>query len=235
MTRITAIALAWIWLVSGGGMAAMPGMAPDPWSSTYLLAAFIMWALMMVAMMLPSAAPMILLHARIYRAQSSAERLLNNALFVLAYILVWGLFSAAAAIAQAVLIDAELVSAATLALGQRNIAIALLLLAAAYQLSSVKAACLDQCRSPIQFVMRYWKPRAAGAVRLGIRHGLYCLGCCWSLMLLLFVGGVMNLVWIAVLAAIVFVEKLAPVRWQISRWIAAALAGVAVLTLIGPH
>jgi predicted metal-binding membrane protein len=183
---------------------------------------------MMVAMMLPSAAPMILLHARIDRARSARRRLLHTMLFASAYLLVWAAFSAVAAIAQAALFATGLLSAANLTLGSRWLAAAMLATAAVYQLGSAKAACLDQCRSPIHFVMRFWKPGAAGAVRLGVVHGLYCLGCCWALMLLLFVGGVMNLAWVAALALMVFVEKLAPAQWHASRWIAAALAACAI-------
>jgi predicted metal-binding membrane protein len=230
-----AIVLAWIWLVAqeaprGGSMAGM-AMAAEPWSSAYLLPAFTMWALMMVAMMLPSAAPMILLHARIDRG-TPATRARDNALFALCYLAVWASFSALAALAQALLIDGGLVSSATLAVGTRRLSGALLLIAAIWQLTSAKTACLEQCQSPIGFVMRYWRPGPAGAVRLGLVHGLFCLGCCWSLMLLLFVGGVMNLAWVALIAAVVFAEKAAPPAWRIDRWLAAALALAAVAVLI---
>jgi predicted metal-binding membrane protein len=133
---------------------------------------------------------------------------------------------------QSALVGAGAVSAASLALGDRVLVAALLLLAALWQLTAAKRACLDNCRSPIQFVMRFWRPGAAGAVRLGLRHGLYCLGCCWSLMLLLFVGGVMNLAWVALLASVVFAEKLAPAGWRLERWLAALLAGAAVAAVL---
>lgn len=232
--------LAWLWLLMSGtamdgqDMVGMANMAPDPWSASYLLPAFVMWALMMVAMMLPSAAPMILLHARIDRADSPRMRLWHTLVFGLMYLAVWAGFSVLAAAGQALLIAVGLLSAASLALGDRALVAALLAGAALYQLSSAKAACLDQCRSPIGFVMRYWRPGTAGAVRLGLVHGLYCLGCCWMLMLLLFVGGVMNLAWVAALAAIVFIEKLAPPGWHASRVLAAALAlGAAALIITG--
>jgi predicted metal-binding membrane protein len=237
-----ASALAWAWLAARGmaggdaaamaGMADMPGMAgPEPFSTGYLLPAFTMWALMMVAMMLPSAAPMILLHARIDRG-TAAQRTRNGALFVLCYLAVWTAFSALAALAQAALIGAGLLSSASLALGSRSLTAIVLLAAAVWQLTAAKAACLEQCQSPLQFVMRFWQPGAAGAVRLGVTHGLFCLGCCWSLMLLLFVGGVMNLAWVAFLAAIVFAEKLAPPAWHVSRWLAAGLTVAACAVLI---
>ncbi len=229
------IVLAWVWLLAqemprGGSMAGM-AMAPAPWSVGSLLAAFAMWALMMVAMMLPSAAPMILLHARI-DSGTRAARARDNALFALCYLVVWTAFSALATLAQAWLIDGGLVSSVTLAVGTRQLSGALLLIAAIWQLTSAKTACLGQCQSPIGFVMRYWHPGPAGAVRLGLVHGLYCLGCCWALMLLLFVGGVMNLAWVAIIAAVVFAEKTAHPVWRIDRWLAVALALAAVAVLI---
>jgi predicted metal-binding membrane protein len=239
MAIVAAVTLAWAWLLSQpmNAMAEMPGMPgmlmpPDPWSPSYLGATFAMWALMMVAMMLPSAAPMILLHARLGRG-TGQERALAHALFVGSYCLVWTAFSALAALSQAALVASGAVSAASLALGSRPLAALLLLFAAAWQLTPAKAACLEQCQSPINFIMRYGRSGPAGAVRLGLAHGLFCLGCCWSLMLLLFVGGVMNLAWVALLALVVFAEKLAPPAWRISRWLAAALAGGAIAMLIG--
>lgn len=234
-----AVALAWTWLAaqpmagSRGEMAEMPDMAAEAWSAAYLLPAFAMWALMMVAMMLPSAAPMILLHARIDRGTQRA-RLVHSSVFVLAYLGVWTVFGAAAAAAQAWLVDLGLVSAMTLTLGSRIAAAGLLVAAAAWQLTAAKRVCLDRCRSPLGFVLRYWRPGIAGALRLGLVHGLYCLGCCWALMLLLFAGGVMNLAWIAALAALVLAEKYAPPRWQLSRIVAAALlTGSTVLVVSG--
>lgn len=228
-----AIALAWAWLATTSGMTAMDmaGMRVEPWSAAYLLSTFVMWALMMVAMMLPSAAPMILLHARIDRAPEPAQRLWHTAVFTLAYVLIWTGFSAAAALAQALLVDLGLVSAMSLALGERGLAAALLVAAGLYQLTGAKEACLDQCRSPVHFIMRYWRPGTAGALRLGLAHGVYCLGCCWGLMLLLFVGGVMNLAWVAFLAAVVLAEKLVPPSWHLSKLIAAALFAGAVIVI----
>jgi predicted metal-binding membrane protein len=233
-----AVVLAWAWLVDwempmGEPMAGMPEMmmAPEPWSGAYLLPSFTMWALMMVAMMLPSAVPMILLHARIDRG-TPAARARDNALFALSYLLVWVGFSALATAAQAGLTGSGLVSSATLAVGGKRLSGVLLLVAAVWQLTPAKAACLEQCQSPIHFVMRYWRPGPAGAVKLGLVHGLFCLGCCWSLMLLLFVGGVMNLAWVALIAAVVLTEKAAPPAWRIDRWLALALALSAVAMLI---
>lgn len=226
-----AAGLAWTWLVRSGSGDSMAAMMAGPWSAAYLVPAFAMWALMMLAMMLPSAAPMILLRARIDKWESSRERVANTLLFATSYLFVWTAFSALAAVLQAALVDAGAVSAMTLQLGSRKLAGGLLLIAAAYQLSGTKAACLDQCRSPVHFVMRYWRPGAAGALRLGTIHGLYCLGCCWALMLLLFAGGVMNLAWVAALAIIVSLEKWARPQWRISLLVAGclAVAGIALL------
>lgn len=196
---------------------------PEPLSAAYLLPAFAMWAIMMVAMMVPSAAPMFLLHSRIDRTPTVAGRRLNSLLVVSAYLLVWLGFSASAALAQALLVRRGAVSAATLALGSKTIAAGVLLLAAAYELTAAKRICLDKCRAPMLFVLNHWKPGAAGAFRLGLLHGLYCLGCCWALMLLLLVGGVMNLAWVALLGIVVVGEKLAPPGWHLNLLAALAL------------
>ena len=215
------VALAWGWLAANGSshdMAAMDGMgstAPrSVWSAGWLGAAFGMWALMMVAMMLPSAAPMILIYARLPGAGAARTGLRLTTAFAIAYVAVWTAFSAVAAAAQAQLISSGLVDAAALAVGDRQLAGLLLILAGLYQLTPLKEACLGQCRSPVAFIMRHARPGAAGAIRLGLFHGLYCLGCCWALMVLLFVGGVMNLAWVAMLALVVLAEKLAPARWR---------------------
>ena len=210
-------------------------MAVDPWSFDYLASAFTMWLLMMVAMMLPSAAPMILFYARFARRSGLRGAGAAIALFVACYVAIWALFSLAAALLQAMLVAGGAVSAMALALGERRLAGGLLLLAGLYQLSPLKRACLRECRSPIDFLMRLWRPGTAGALRLGLTHGIYCLGCCWALMLLLFVGGVMNLAWIAGLALLVAAEKLAPARLRLSQALGAALilGGVAFIVLRG--
>ena len=218
-------------MAGGAGMAGM-AMPAEPMSADYLLPTFTMWAIMMVAMMVPSAAPMILLHARIDRAPSDRRRIVHTLLFALAYLLVWTAFSAAAALGQALLVDAGAVSAMALTIGDRTMAGGLLLLAALYELTAAKRLCLDKCQSPMLFILKYWKPGAAGALRLGLTHGLYCLGCCWALMLLLFVGGVMNLAWVALLGIIVLGEKFAPPRWHSERYVAAALAVAAAAILL---
>lgn len=234
------VALSWRWLVShgssmlpmdGNGMGAMP---IEPWSADYLGSAFLMWAIMMVAMMLPSAAPMILLHARINRAPTSSQRLVHSSLFALAYLLIWTVFSGVAAVAQTLLVDVGIISSASLAVGDHVIAAAILAAAALYQFSSVKIACLDHCRSPIHFIMHFGSPGTGGTLKLGLAHGLFCVGCCWVLMLLLFVAGVMNLGWVAVIAAVIFLEKVAPRQWPVSTAISLALLAAAAALLLTP-
>jgi predicted metal-binding membrane protein len=194
-------ALCWWFLLSGAGMdrgMAMEGMAPPAFSALAL-----MWWLMMIAMMLPSAAPAILLYGRVREMRGSDARVAQTWVFLAGYITTWLLFSLVAAAAQHIL------AGPSSALGNPA-AGAVLILAGLYQLSPVKSACLRQCRSPAQFISRHWRPGDSGALRLGALHGAYCVGCCWMLMALLFVGGVMNFAWIAALTLIVGVEKLMP-------------------------
>lgn len=231
-----AAALAWAWLLNapmgkGEGMAGM-AMQPSPLSAAYLFPTFAMWTIMMVAMMIPSAAPMILLHARIDKSPSASALIAHNLVFASAYLLVWAAFSALAAFAQAIFIHVGAVSGTNLALGSPAAAAALMIAAAAYELTAAKTACLETCQSPLYFLLKHFRPGTAGALRLGILHGAYCLGCCWALMLLLFVGGVMNLAWVAFLGILVLGEKLAPPRWRANRFVAAGLAAGAAVLLI---
>jgi predicted metal-binding membrane protein len=224
-----AVVLAWAWLFflpMGGSMA-------NPLSVGYLLPAFVMWAIMMIAMMVPSATPMILLHARIDRAQSPTLRTAHTLLFAVAYVLVWAGFSAAAALTQALLVQTGVVSAMGLTVGNRTIAAGLLFLAATYEITAAKRLCLDKCNSPLMFMLKNFRPGAAGAFRLGLVHGLFCLGCCWALMLLLFIGGVMNLAWVAILGVVVLGEKFAPPHWHAERYLAAALLLGSAVVLAG--
>ena len=223
-----AAALAWAWLLRSS-TGAMAGMEPPPLSARYLLPTFTMWEIMMVAMMAPSAAPMILLHARIDKAPTRRARHLHTLLFSLAYLLVWTVFAAATALVQALLVRTGAVSAMSLSVREGTLAADLLLMAAAYELTGAKGLCLEKCQTPMLFIHTHWKPGAAGAFRLGVSHGLYCFGCCWALMLLLFVGGVMNLAWVALLAIIVLGEKYAPPRWHAERYVAAFLTAAALV------
>jgi predicted metal-binding membrane protein len=225
-----AAGLAWAWLMRGAGLTMDAMMAP-PFSAAYLAPAFAMWALMMVAMMLPSALPMILLHARVARQGHGGALPSGTLVFALAYVGLWAGFALAAALGQAALVASGAVSAMGLALGDRVVAAALLAFAAAWQLSSLKRACLDKCRSPLSFILRGFKPHWRAALRLGFAHGLYCIGCCWALMLLLFVGGVMNLAWIAVLGTAVIAEKYGP-AWTSKAIALLMVAGAAGLVAV---
>lgn len=210
------VAFSWWFLGSGAGMphdSAMMDMAPPPISALAL-----MWWLMMVAMMLPSAAPAILLYGRVRTMRGGDSAIAQTWVFLAGYVGVWLLFSVAAAAAQALL------TGPAMRLDEPRLASAVLIAAGAYQLTPLKAACLRQCRSPAQFISRHWRPGQAGAVRLGVLHGAYCVGCCWLLMALLFVGGVMNFIWIAGLTVVVGIEKLLPR----GEWIGRA-AGVALV------
>ena len=183
-------------------------MMPDSanWSVASALAIWLMWALMMAAMMLPSALPVILTFAQLGKASGELAR---GGSFVAAYLLAWFAFSIAAVLAQWALqamdwIDQMLVSTSA------PLNALLLLVAGAYQFSPLKKACLSGCRTPVVFLIGEWRPGMGGAFVMGVRHGMLCVGCCWALMALLFVGGVMNLAWIAALSLVVAVEKMAP-------------------------
>jgi predicted metal-binding membrane protein len=205
--------LAWAYLLSGAGMGAMAGMvamAPG-WPLI-----FAMWAAMMVAMMLPSAAPAILLYARVHRHSAGISGAPPTGTFLGGYLFCWLAFSAiAATLHQALEGDA---------FANPHAAAALLVGAGLYQLSPLKNACLAHCRSPAEFLTRHYRPGLSGALRLGLLHGAFCVGCCWLLMALLFVGGVMNLSWVAVLTLLVAAEKLLP-----AGRIVALIAGLAFI------
>jgi predicted metal-binding membrane protein len=222
------VALAWLYLATGAGMdTSMDDMPMDmsmPWSPFYAALAFIMWWVMMIAMMVPSAAPMVLLFTTIRRKQVATVRPSVEAwIFLGGYLLIWAGFSLVAILAQWGLERAGLLSMA-MASTSAVFGGVILLAAGLYQFTPVKNACLRYCQSPVLFLSRYWRPGAGGALRMGLRHGTYCLGCCWFLMALLFVSGVMNLVWVAGIAVYVAFEKLPPPGNRLSR-----AAGVALI------
>jgi predicted metal-binding membrane protein len=220
--------LAWWWIVVGAGTgmnaAAMTSWAfppttdlpstAGPWDMSYWALMAAMWWVMMIAMMVPSATPMILLYARVARqgqrhGQIDAGPLPTGA-FAFGYLAVWLSFSLVATGLQAAAEQAGLLHSVTMGMTTRWLSAGLLVAAGVYQLSPLKTVCLRHCRSPAQFLARHWRQGTAGAFRMGLDHGAYCVGCCWFLMALLFAGGIMNLVWIAGLAVLVLVEKLAP-------------------------
>ena len=207
--------VSWMWIVitardmHGPITGASAWMMTAQWDVPHLLLLWAMWGVMMTAMMLPSASPMLLLFGVLARqaAQKSAPR----QIYALAagYFMVWVLFSLGATALQRVLAALLLVSP-LMEVTRPEVGAALLLIAGVYQLTPIKLACLRTCQSPFGFLMSRWRSGARGAFRMGLEHGAYCVGCCWALMLLLFAGGVMNLTVIAALTAFVAFEKLAP-------------------------
>lgn len=189
-------------------MPGMPGMSMAPWSPGQLWLTFLMWSVMMVAMMLPSAAPMVAMYARIAEGRGSSARL-RVWLFAGGYVAAWTGFSAVATVLQAALDQAAMLTGAMRVAPLMGGVI--LALAGAYQLSPLKRRCLRHCQSPIGFLMSHWRDGHAGAIAMGLRHGAFCVGCCWMLMALLFVAGVMNLLWVAVLTGFVLIER--ATRW----------------------
>jgi predicted metal-binding membrane protein len=241
---ILLIALAWgyvLWLVdamSMGGME-MPGMrmvanplgavmisALQPWSATEFALMFLMWTIMMVGMMVPSAAPTILIYARVGRqAERKGKPLAGTGYFAAGYLLAWTAFSLIATTSQwmlerASLVTPTMVSASTIVGG------IVLVAAGVFQWMPLKDTCLNHCQAPLMFIQRHggFRREPLGSLRIGFHHGLYCVGCCWALMALLFVGGIMNVVWIAGIAIFVLAEKVIPLGNILSR-----LAGVALI------
>jgi predicted metal-binding membrane protein len=217
------IALAWAYVLAGAGMD-VTALRPMAWTPVYGLLVILMWWIMMAAMMLPSAAPMILLFAAVNRKQRErgASHVPTGA-FLLGYLLVWCGFSLVAAGVQWGLARLALLSP-MMATTSVVVGGVLLLAAGLYQVTPLKQACLRKCRSPFAFVSRHWRPGTKGAVRMGVEHGAFCLGCCWVLMALLFYGGVMNPYWIIGIAIFVLIEKTFPA----GRWLG-SVAGVALI------
>jgi predicted metal-binding membrane protein len=230
------ITASWLYLLTGAGTGMYPhemaavfpsrssmadmSTSSVAWKPGYALLMFSMWWLMMIAMMLPSAAPMVLLHTSVTRQGLAravdagqdipAHRFLPaTTAFIAGYLIMWGAFSLVAVAVQWALLRGELLSAMMMS-KSGFLGSGLLLAAGVWQLTPLKTMCLRHCRSPIGFVSAHWRPGVGGAFRMGTRHGLYCLGCCWFLMTLLFYGGVMNLIWIIGLAMYVLAEKIVP-------------------------
>ncbi|WP_170783971.1 DUF2182 domain-containing protein [Ruegeria lacuscaerulensis] len=199
------------------------------WSLSYGILIFLMWWVMMVAMMTPSAAPTVLLYTAIKRMGSERARSTRlSLLFLSGYLVAWAAFSMLATGSQWGLEQIGLSDGPMMTIRSEVFAGTVLLAAGLYQLSSLKTACLRHCRSPARFLADHNRPGPYGAFRVGVLHGLYCLGCCWALMLLLFVGGVMNLYWIAGIALYVGLEKLLPqARWLVpATGVALIIAGI---------
>ena len=240
---VAVAALAWgyvLWLAADmdmGGMdmsafrmipAGIGMMAPAaaPWSTVEFALVFVMWAVMMVGMMAPSAAPMLLLYARVSREGHGAGKpFAATGWFAAGYFLAWAGFSLAATLVQWML-EREALLNARMASGNVLLGAVVLIAAGVYQFTPLKNTCLVQCQSPFRFLMSHggFRSNVPGCVQLGFLHGVYCVGCCWILMALLFVLGVMNVLWIAALALLVLVEKLTP--W--GRWVARIAGAVCI-------
>jgi predicted metal-binding membrane protein len=209
----------------------MPHM--QSWGAIELLLLIMMWAVMMVAMMIPSVAPLILIFARANRQKGSRRVVGSAGILLLGYLLVWLGFGAIAALVQWWLHSAALLSPM---MKSTNPVLGGLLLAAAgvFQFTPLKRACLTRCRSPLTFLMSDWRAGQWGALVMGLKHGAYCVGCCWLLMTLLFVAGVMNLLWVALIAVLVLVEKIAPRGDLIGRCAGVALIVVGIALGVTP-
>ena len=233
-----ATAACWLWIVPMARDMYGPMSGPSAWMMAatwdlrFVILLWAMWAVMMAGMMLPSASPMVLLYAGVLRRGPDAGRTTSRVwIMVGGYLLVWVLFSAAATVLQRILSGLLLITPMMETASPKAGGI-VLLVAGAYQWTPLKATCLRACRSPLSFIMQHWRAGASGAFRMGLDHGRYCLGCCWALMLLLFVGGVMNLWVIATLTLFVLVEKVAPFGSYSSRVAGVALIGLGVWMVV---
>lgn len=232
----------WLYILTGaatdmGEIASAPdgttGTMRFAWTPAHLGLMLAMWWVMMVAMMLPSAAPMVLLFATVNRKSRQQDRpYVPTGFFAAGYLVAWGGFSLIAVLLQWGLERLSLLSP-TLHVVSLDLGAALLIGAGIYQLTPLKHACLRHCRSPIDFIARYWRQGTGGAFRMGLQHGLFCLGCCWVLMVLLFYAGIMNLLWIAGLALYVLLEKLAPAGHYLGQYTGGLLILWGAWVLVG--
>ena len=229
---------AWTYLVYLA--AEMPGMEMTSdvvmpqvqrWGAIELLLLVVMWAAMMVAMMVPSAAPLVLMFARAYRHQAGRGVVGSANALLAGYLLAWLGFSVVAALAQWMLHGAALLSP-SMAATSSILGGVLLMAVGGYQYTSFKRACLVRCRSPLSFLMSDWRP-GRPPLLLGLRHGIYCVGCCWMLMALLFVAGVMNLLWVAAIAGFILVEKVALGGELVGRIVGAGLIAAGLVLMVG--
>ena len=206
--------LSWLYLVKmAAGMSmseGMPAIRMPAWDAVYFWMMFLMWAVMMIGMMLPSVTPMVLIYAGVARKSAGhGMPVAPIGAFVFGYIAMWLGFSMFATLAQWGLDQAALLSPMMVS-NSVGLGAALLIAAGIYQWLPIKDKCLRHCRSPVHFIATHWRPGSIGAFKMGLSHGAFCLGCCWVLMSLLFVGGVMNLFWIAAIALFVLLEKVLP-------------------------
>jgi predicted metal-binding membrane protein len=236
---VTALAWVYLFLVAGdmaemaGDMADMAMPLTDQWTPSLFILTFAMWWIMMLGMMVPSVAPIILTFATLNRnRRAKGETFVPVSVFLLGYLIAWGAFSAVATVAEWAL-DGYVLLTPMLAIGSWVFGGTLLIAAGLYQFSPLKQVCLRACRSPFAFLLNHWRDGRIGALRMGVEHGAYCLGCCAVLMALLFFAGAMNLVWVAALAVFVFAEKLLPGGLWIGRAGGIAMLGFGVAFVAG--
>ena len=236
-------ALAWAYLVhlnrrmtspieGDTTMAAMGMVMDQPWGLGDLLLTFVMWAVMMVGMMAVSALPVLLLFAGMQAQRADRGVVPAVPSFGLGYLVVWVVFSACATAAQWALHEGALLSS-TMATSSTTVAGVILIAAGAYQLTPLKTGCLAHCQSPLGFLMSHWRDGSSGAFLMGFRHGIFCLGCCWALMAVLFVVGVMNLAWVGVLTLFILAEKVGFIGPRVSRAGGALLIALGAVVLSG--
>jgi predicted metal-binding membrane protein len=218
-------ALGWWWTIGQ-----MRGMDGGPWTALGTFAWFVgVWVVMMAAMMLPSVVPTVALYSRMTKTRSLVAPLL----FTSGYLIAWGAIGVAT---FGIALGGGRLWSDVLAWDRagRWVAGAVLIGAAAYELTPLKDVCLGKCRSPLGFLLGSWRGGASGAVQMGVRHGAWCIGCCWALMLSLFALGVMSVIWMAVVAGLIAFEKLIPSR-RLATWgTAAVLVVFGVLLLVAP-
>ena len=203
---------AWVYLIVLDTSISRIQPAIHVWTPVDFIAMFLMWAVMMIGMMVPSAMRTVLIYSRIVmNAQSRSQAIAPTHLFVSGYIVIWSLFSLLATTMQWLLEMAALLSP-MMTTTSSYLGAALLICAGVYQLTPLKDACLKHCQSPAAFIASHYRKGSYGAFQLGMQHGIYCLGCCWALMGLIFLGGVMNLMWILAISLFVLAEKLLPPR-----------------------
>ena len=226
---VVVTALAWTYLVHLSSQKMTMPMSAS-WTATDFFFTFAMWSVMMIGMMSATAFPVLLLFSGMQKNKSGRALDKTVLLFGLGYLIVWVGFSAVAALAQWGLHEAALLSP-KMATTSSVLGGAVLLLAGAYQLTPTKGACLRQCQSPLGFLMTNWREGAKGALVMGLKHGKYCLGCCWALMLVLFVVGVMNLVWVAALTAFILIEKFGRGGVYVARASGVAMIAAGILVI----
>lgn len=222
LAAVISASWAYLWWAAGymagvpmQAVAARPGAPPPGMSFGWLL---LMWIVMAGAMMLPTAAPMTMLCARFQRGRRPGHSpLAYTALFAGGYLAAWSVYALAATGAQIGLVHVEIMYPAAMKLSSTPVAAAVLIAAGGFQLTPLKNACMIQCRSPVGFFMSEWRDGAGGAFAMGVHHGLFCVGCCWAVMAIMFVVGAMNMIWVGLLTAFMLIEKLGPSRSLLSK------------------